>query len=109
MAVSLAKVADVDRNIGNEDVAIEGFQEAIKLLDSLSLKSEEVGLEQRVRFLMVVLIRMISLDLEKLVDTLVYSCSVFQCWNSSRTNLLRNNLIQLPENRVFEDKEIKQK
>ncbi|PSS13797.1 E3 ubiquitin-protein like [Actinidia chinensis var. chinensis] len=47
VAVSLAKVADVDRNIGNEDVAIEGFQEAIKLLDSLSLKSEEVGLEQR--------------------------------------------------------------
>ncbi|CAL5380351.1 unnamed protein product [Camellia sinensis] len=47
MAVSLAKVADVDRNIGNEDVAIDGFQEAIKLLDSLILKSEEVGLEQR--------------------------------------------------------------
>ncbi|KAI8027629.1 Protein NCA1 [Camellia lanceoleosa] len=47
MAVSLAKVADVDRNIGNEDVAIDGFQEAIKLLDSLIIKSEEVGLEQR--------------------------------------------------------------
>ncbi|THG00122.1 hypothetical protein TEA_012418 [Camellia sinensis var. sinensis] len=47
MAVSLAKVADVDRNIGNEDVAIDGFQEAIKLLDSLILKAEEVGLEQR--------------------------------------------------------------
>ena len=51
MAVSLAKVADVDRNIGNEDVAIAGFREGIKLLDSLTLKSEEVDLEQRVRFL----------------------------------------------------------
>ncbi|KAI8027626.1 Protein NCA1 [Camellia lanceoleosa] len=39
--------ADVDRNIGNEEVAIDGFQEAIKLLDSLIIKSEEVGLEQR--------------------------------------------------------------
>ncbi|CAK9169962.1 unnamed protein product [Ilex paraguariensis] len=51
VATSLAKVADVDRNLGNEDVAIDGFQEAIKLLESLTLKSEEVGLEQRVRLL----------------------------------------------------------
>ena len=101
MVVSLAKVADVDRNIGNEDVAIDGFQEAIRLLDSLTLKSEEVGLEQRVRFPMVVLVLMISLDLVKLVDTFVYSCSVFQCWNSSRTNLLRKNLIQLLETMCF--------
>lgn len=47
VAVSLAKVADVDRNLGNENVAIDGFQEAIKLLESLSLKPEEAGLEQR--------------------------------------------------------------
>ncbi|KAH7854653.1 hypothetical protein Vadar_016414 [Vaccinium darrowii] len=47
VAVSLAKVADVDRNLRNEDVAVDEFQEAIKLLDSLTLKPEEVGLEQR--------------------------------------------------------------
>lgn len=49
VAVSLAKVADVDRSIGNEDVAVDGFQEAIKHLESLTLKPEEAGLEQRVR------------------------------------------------------------
>ncbi|KAF3448762.1 hypothetical protein FNV43_RR09475 [Rhamnella rubrinervis] len=47
IAVSLAKVADVDRNLGNEDVAFSGFQEAIKLLESLILKPEEAGLEPR--------------------------------------------------------------
>lgn len=47
VAVSLAKVADVDRSIGNEDVAVDGFQEAIKQLESLTLKPEEAGLEQR--------------------------------------------------------------
>ncbi|KAG5555521.1 hypothetical protein RHGRI_006238 [Rhododendron griersonianum] len=47
VAVSLAKVADVDRNLGNEDVAVDEFQEAIKLLDRLTLKPEEVCLEQR--------------------------------------------------------------
>ncbi|KAL5735260.1 hypothetical protein ACOSP7_033121 [Xanthoceras sorbifolium] len=47
VAVSLAKLADVDRNLGNENVAVDGFQEAIKLLESLSLKPEETGLEQR--------------------------------------------------------------
>ncbi|KAJ4830131.1 Protein nca1 [Turnera subulata] len=47
VAVSLAKVADVDRNIGNENAALDRFQEAIKLLDSLTLKSEETGLQQR--------------------------------------------------------------
>lgn len=51
MAVSLAKVADVDRNLGNENAAVDGFQEGIKLLESLTLSSEEVGLEQRVRLL----------------------------------------------------------
>lgn len=40
----------MDRNLGNEDVAISGFQEAIKLLDSLTLKPEEAGLEPRVGF-----------------------------------------------------------
>ncbi|KAM7500262.1 hypothetical protein LguiA_024676 [Lonicera macranthoides] len=47
LAVSLVKVADVDRNIGNEDAAIAGFQEGIKLLESLTLGPEEVALEQR--------------------------------------------------------------
>ncbi|KAE8038480.1 hypothetical protein FH972_010985 [Carpinus fangiana] len=47
VAVSLAKVADVDRSLGNEDVAVDGFREAVKLLESLELKSEETGLEQR--------------------------------------------------------------
>lgn len=51
MAVSLAKVADVDRSLGNKDAAVEGFQEGIKLLESLTLKSEETALEQRVRYL----------------------------------------------------------
>lgn len=48
MATSLAKVADVDRNLGNEDKAIAGFQEAIELLESLTINAGDVGLEQRV-------------------------------------------------------------
>lgn len=51
MAVSLAKVADVDRNMGNENAAVGGFQEGIKLLESLTLNSEEYGIEKRVRIL----------------------------------------------------------
>lgn len=47
LAVSFAKVADVDRSLGNEDVAINEFQEGIKLLESLTLNSEDSGLEQR--------------------------------------------------------------
>ncbi|XP_030465685.1 protein NCA1 [Syzygium oleosum] len=47
VAVSLAKVADVDRSLGNESIAIQGFQEGIKLLESLTLKSEDIGLQQR--------------------------------------------------------------
>lgn len=47
VAISLAKVADIDRNLGDEDTAVEGFQEGIKLLQSLELKPEEVSLEQR--------------------------------------------------------------
>ncbi|KAJ6428214.1 hypothetical protein OIU84_023603 [Salix udensis] len=47
VAVSLAKVADVDRTMGNEDAALDRFREAIKLLGSLTLKPEEAGLEQR--------------------------------------------------------------
>ncbi|XP_077230737.1 protein NCA1-like [Tasmannia lanceolata] len=47
VAVSLAKVADVDRNLGNEDMAIDGFKEAIKSLESLTLDPKETGLEQR--------------------------------------------------------------
>ncbi|KAM3339669.1 protein NCA1 [Capsicum galapagoense] len=47
VAISLAKVADIDRNLGDEDAAVEGFQEGIKLLQSLKLNPEEVSLEQR--------------------------------------------------------------
>ncbi|KAL5995033.1 Protein nca1, partial [Asimina triloba] len=47
VAVSLAKVADVDRNLGDENVAIDGFQEAIQCLESLSLNSNDTALEQR--------------------------------------------------------------
>ncbi|KAK1293996.1 hypothetical protein QJS10_CPA16g01344 [Acorus calamus] len=47
IAVSLAKVADVDRGLGNEAAAINGFQEAIKFLESITLNSNESGLEQR--------------------------------------------------------------
>ncbi|KAL3534155.1 hypothetical protein ACH5RR_002616 [Cinchona calisaya] len=47
VAISLAKVADVDRNLGNEGAAVGGFQEAINLLESLTLSSEETALEQR--------------------------------------------------------------
>lgn len=50
MAVSLAKVADVDRNLGNENAAVDEFQEGIKLLESLKLNPEEVALEQKVSF-----------------------------------------------------------
>ena len=35
MAVSLAKVADVDFALGKESVAKEGFQEALKKLENL--------------------------------------------------------------------------
>ncbi|KAL4576845.1 hypothetical protein LXL04_012945 [Taraxacum kok-saghyz] len=42
VAVSLAKVADVDRNLDAEDSATEGFQEAIKLLESLKINSEKM-------------------------------------------------------------------
>ncbi|KAL5078885.1 hypothetical protein RYX36_007306 [Vicia faba] len=47
VAVSLAKVADVDKSLGDEKSASDGFQEAINLLESLTLKSEASGLEQR--------------------------------------------------------------
>ncbi|KAJ6853308.1 uncharacterized protein M6B38_250300 [Iris pallida] len=47
LAVSLAKVADVDRSLGNEHVAIQGFQEAIEHLESLKLSSSEASLEQQ--------------------------------------------------------------
>ncbi|KAL4561897.1 hypothetical protein LXL04_034079 [Taraxacum kok-saghyz] len=48
VAVSLAKVADVDRNLDAEDSPTEGFQEAIKLLECLKINSEENALEKRV-------------------------------------------------------------
>ena len=52
MAVSLAKVADIDRALQNEDAATDGFKEGMKLLESLKLDSEDsAALEQRVRFL----------------------------------------------------------
>ncbi|KAL6626557.1 hypothetical protein ACP70R_030283 [Stipagrostis hirtigluma subsp. patula] len=47
LATSLAKVADVDRNLGNKSAAVEGFEEAIQCLEKLKLGSEEAALEQR--------------------------------------------------------------
>lgn len=53
MAVSLAKVADLDFALGKENVAIEGFQEALKKLENL--KPPKTGgavmLEKKVGFL----------------------------------------------------------
>lgn len=51
MAVSLAKVADIDRTLQNEVAATDGFKEGMRLLESLKLDSEDSALEQRVRFL----------------------------------------------------------
>jgi len=47
LATSLAKVADVDRNLGNESTAVEGFKEAIECLEKLKLGPEQASLEQR--------------------------------------------------------------
>ncbi|OAY76195.1 uncharacterized protein LOC109709284 [Ananas comosus] len=47
LAISLAKVADVDRNLGNENVAVDRFEEAIKCLESLKLDADETVVEQR--------------------------------------------------------------
>jgi len=48
VAVSLAKVADVNRGLGNEKTATERFQEAVKCLERLSLQpNEEASLEKR--------------------------------------------------------------
>jgi tetratricopeptide (TPR) repeat protein len=41
VAVSLAKVADIDFALGNESAAAEGFQEALKKLENLS--SPKIG------------------------------------------------------------------
>ena len=38
----------MDRNLGNESTAIEGFEEAIQCLQKLKLDSEQASLEQRV-------------------------------------------------------------
>ncbi|KAL6595530.1 hypothetical protein ACP70R_047870 [Stipagrostis hirtigluma subsp. patula] len=47
VATSLAKVADVDRNLGNESAAVEGFKEAIQCLEKLKLGSGQASLEQK--------------------------------------------------------------
>jgi hypothetical protein len=60
----------VDKSLANEDVAIDGFQEAIKLLESLTLNTEDSGLEQRVRF-PAWLCYIISLDPEKVISHIV--------------------------------------
>ncbi|KAG6488528.1 hypothetical protein ZIOFF_049771 [Zingiber officinale] len=44
VAVSLAKVADVDRSLGNEDFATNGFKEAISCLESLNLTQVCTGI-----------------------------------------------------------------
>ncbi|KAF8093718.1 hypothetical protein N665_0379s0012 [Sinapis alba] len=49
VAVSLAKVADIDRSLQNEEAATDGFKEGMKLLESLKPDSSEdsAALEQR--------------------------------------------------------------
>lgn len=48
VAVSLAKVADVDRALGDSGPAKEGFQEAVKMLQNLSISSNVTdSLERR--------------------------------------------------------------
>lgn len=48
VAVSLAKVADIDRGLGNKERAIAGFREGVNMLKSLKIDSSQVALEQRV-------------------------------------------------------------
>ncbi|KAB1225020.1 E3 ubiquitin-protein ligase CHFR [Morella rubra] len=62
VAISLAKVADVDRSMGNEDVAVDGFQEAIQLLESLKLKSEDTGLQKRILDVAISLAKVADVD-----------------------------------------------
>lgn len=38
----------MDRNLGNENVAVDRFEEAIKCLESLKLDADETVVEQRV-------------------------------------------------------------
>lgn len=51
VAISLAKVADVDFALGNESAAAEGFQEALKKLENLSppKSGDTTMLEKKVR------------------------------------------------------------
>ncbi|KAL4554295.1 hypothetical protein LXL04_039574 [Taraxacum kok-saghyz] len=62
VVVSLAKVADVDRNLDAEDSATEGFQEAIKLFECLKINTEENALEQRVLDVVVYLAKVADVD-----------------------------------------------
>lgn len=52
MAVSLAKVADVDVALGNESAASEGFQDALKKLQNLlpPKTADAASLEKKVCF-----------------------------------------------------------
>jgi len=52
VAVSLAKVADIDFALGNESAAAEGFQEALKKLENLSPPKigDTTMLEKKVRY-----------------------------------------------------------
>ncbi|KAF5189556.1 E3 ubiquitin-protein ligase chfr, partial [Thalictrum thalictroides] len=47
VAISTAKVADVDRGLGNEKAAVEGFEEAIKCLEALTVDPNDTGFEAR--------------------------------------------------------------
>lgn len=54
VAVSLAKIADVDRALGKEDAALEGFKEGIQTLEGITFSegSEDPTLEEKVRSLL---------------------------------------------------------
>lgn len=52
LATSLAKVADVERNLGEDKTAIEKFNEAVQCLEALKLDSAEAVLEKKAHCLL---------------------------------------------------------
>lgn len=81
----------MDRNLGSEDVAVDGFQEAIDCLESLKLDSNEAGLEQRVPvsiFCDLALLYFVSCVYSILIFR--YSCSVARFLISCTASLLTN-------------------
>lgn len=87
VAVSLAKVADVDFALGKESAATEGFQEALKKLEGLSPSKtgDNSALEKKVCCLQLTLLPSSHLLYSLLLDgelllthVLLHFCSVYQ-------------------------------